>query len=161
MTLITSKGKFINNIENKSKQWLLAWGGVFAWCFFLFILSAQPHLRVPGDIPESDKVAHLLVYGVLGWLWGRAVKVSWPGGSALIVLFSVVVFTGIYGLSDEWHQSYIPGRSADLLDGVVDMCGGTLGGTAFLLWGRLRENSRERVSKEVSEQLRNPYDPAT
>jgi len=160
LTPITSKGKFINNIANKPKQWLSTWGSVCAWCLFLFILSAQPDLGIPGNIPESDKVVHLLVYGVLGWLWGRAVKGSWPGASALITLLSVVAFSGLYGSSDEWHQSYVPGRSADLLDAIVDVCGGTLGGAAFLWWGQFRESGGARVSHGVPEQLRDPYDPA-
>lgn len=130
------------------------------WCLVLFSLSAQPDLGVPGDIPESDRVAHLLAYGILGWLWGRAVRVSRPGASTLAVLLSAVVFTGMYGVSDEWHQSYVPGRSADWLDGLADVCGGALGGAAFLRWGRLGQKDREQGTVGDPRQLRDPYDPA-
>jgi VanZ family protein len=144
----------------KRLQWYSTWGSVIAWCLVLFFLSAQPDLRMPGEIPESDKAAHLLVYGILGWLWGRAVRVSRPGASTLAVLLSAVVFTGMYGLSDEGHQLYVVGRSADWLDVLTDACGGTLGGVVFLWRGRFGENDREQVTVGDPRQLRDPYDPA-
>ena len=141
-------------------QWLSAWGSVAVWCMLIFVLSAQSDLRIPGSIPESDKLAHLLVYGILGWLWARAVRVSRPEWVTLALLLSTVIFTGTYGLSDEWHQLHVPGRSADLWDALADVCGGSLGGIGFLFWLRLRENGRERVTAGGPEQLRDPYDPA-
>ncbi|MGH8008957.1 MAG: VanZ family protein, partial [Candidatus Binatia bacterium] len=73
---------------------------------------------------------------MLGWLWARAVKNSRPEWTTATVLFSALLFTGFYGLSDEWHQYYVPGRSADLRDVVADAVGGTLGGISYLLWLR-------------------------
>ncbi len=156
--MLRSKKNRFGSGGNKQRQWLSAWGGVFAWCLLLFVLSGQSGLRVPGGIPEADKVTHLLMYGILGWLWGRAIRVSWSELSTFPVLLSAIVFTGIYGLSDEWHQSFVPGRAADLLDAFADGCGGTLGGAAFLYWSRVRENGRERVSAAVLARLRNPND---
>lgn len=145
----------------KGTQWLLTWGYVVAWGAVIFTLSAQPDLKLPESLPSfSDKVAHFSVYGVLGWLWSRAVRINRPGWVTLTVLLSTFAFTGIYGLSDEWHQMYVHGRSAELLDALTDVCGGTLGGVGFLLWLRFREDIRTRTSGGVTELFRDPSDPA-
>jgi VanZ family protein len=78
----------------------------------------------------------------------------------LSVFLSTVVFTGAYGLSDEWHQMYVPGRSVSLLDALADVCGGTLGGASFRLWLWYWDNRRNRATTTLEEELRDPYDPA-
>src|SRR5512144_2688665 len=108
------------------------WGPVVAYCSLIFLLSAQRDLSPP-DFPSSDKVAHFLEYGVLGVLWIRAAKASWPSWTFLLLLVSTLLFTGLYGVTDEWHQLYVPGRSSDWHDAVADVCGGTIGGMGYLL----------------------------
>ena len=142
-------------------HWLTTWSYVIAWCAVIFILSAQSNLQLPDSLPaSSDKVAHFWLYGVLGWLWARAVRAGHPGWTAAAVVLSAVAFTGLYGLSDEWHQVYVPGRCADLYDALADVCGGTVGGAAFVLWLWFREEGRARAGARVLEQLRDPLDPA-
>jgi VanZ family protein len=38
----------------------------------------------------------------------------------------------LYGLSDEWHQSFVPGRTPDIVDIVTDAFGAAVG--LFLVW---------------------------
>lgn len=74
--------------------------------------------------PHQDKVHHMGAYfimGVLAWLCFRA-YLSKPW---LLSLCSIL-FCSLYGISDEWHQSFVPGRSADVLDWVADTVGATL-----------------------------------
>jgi VanZ family protein len=113
-------------------HWLWFWGPVFAYCALIFIGSAQHDLSPP-DFPSSDKVAHFLEYGVLGVLWTRAAKASWPHWTFRVLLVSTMLFTGFYGITDEGHQLYVPGRSSDWHDALADVCGGTIGGMAYLL----------------------------
>ena len=142
-------------------QWLTTWSYVIAWGAVIFILSAQANLQLPDSLPpSSDKVAHFWLYGVLGWLWARAVTARHPGWTTVAVVLSAVAFTGLYGLSDEWHQAYVPGRCADLYDALADVCGGTLGGVALLLWLWFREESRTPARERVPELFRDPFDPA-
>lgn len=149
-----------DSIFTKATQWLSTWGYVIAWGAVIFTLSAQPDLRLPTSLPSSsDKVAHFLVYGVLGWLGARAIRLRGPKWATLRVILSTLAFTGIYGLSDEWHQMYVHGRSADLHDALADVCGGTFGGVALLLWLRFREESRARASERDLAQLPDPFDP--
>jgi VanZ family protein len=144
----------------RRKRWLSTWGGVIGYCVLIFALSSQPDLTPPAPLPLSDKPAHLLEYGILGWLWARAVRASRPGWAALAVLLSTLIFTGSYGLSDEWHQYYVPGRFADLRDVLADAFGGTLGGVGYLLWlGPRGRGQGGRAAGRVPGPRRDRYDP--
>jgi VanZ family protein len=100
----------------------------------IFLMSAQSDLSLPALAgSESDKVAHVLEFGVLGILWARAAKTSWPHWPFLLVLASIGLFTGLYGVTDELHQLYVPRRFSDWHDALADLCGGTLGGMGYLI----------------------------
>ena len=116
-------------------RWL--WGLVLAYCVLIFVGSAQHDLSPP-DFPSSDKVAHFLEYGVLGMLWARAAQASWLHWTFRVLLMSTMLFTGLYGLTDEGHQFYVPGRFSDWHDALADVCGGTIGGFGYLLTFRWR-----------------------
>jgi len=112
---------------------LKAWGPAAGWAAVLFSLSAVPDVGVGYSIPISDKLAHFCLYAVLGTTlaWGRSRA---PGAAAHVLL---VAAGAIYGLSDEWHQMYVPGRTFDLLDWAADVAGVVFGyGTTVLLLGR-------------------------
>ena len=72
------------------------------------------------------------------------------------MLASTILFTGLYGVTDEWHQLYVPGRFADWHDALADLCGGTLGGMGYLFAAqvflrRTRVDSTSVVSGYVKE----------
>ncbi len=123
-------------------RWLLTWGLVVGYCLLIFAVSAQTTLTAPGG---SDKVAHMVEYSVLGFLWARAARATWSTWTWRAVLISTIIFTGMYGAGDELHQSYVPGRFSAVSDVVADLCGGTLGGIIYLRWimayGKWRELS--------------------
>lgn len=112
-------------------RWLLTWGLVVGYCLLIFAVSAQTTLTAPGG---SDKVAHMVEYSVLGFLWARAARATWSTWTWRAVLISTSVFTGIYGACDEVHQFYVPGRFSSVYDALADICGGTLGGISYLSW---------------------------
>ncbi|MBI3801091.1 MAG: VanZ family protein [Deltaproteobacteria bacterium] len=150
-----------DSIFTRATQWCSTWGYVIAWGAVIFTLSAQSDLSLPPALPpSSDKVAHFLVYGVLGWLWARAIRLRCPQWATMLVLLSTLAFTGLYGLSDEWHQMYVPGRSPDLYDALADLCGGTVGGAALLLWLRFREGTGAGARERDLARLPDPFDPA-
>lgn len=120
--------------QHGGRHVLWPWGPVVGYCALIFLVSAQSDLSLPAKAgSDSDKVAHVLEYGVLGILWARAVKVSWPHWTFLLVLASISLFTGLYGVIDEWHQLSVPGRFSDWHDALADLCGGTLGGMRYLI----------------------------
>jgi VanZ family protein len=96
------------------------------WVGLLYYLSAQPSLDVPLLFPGQDKVLHLLVYAVLGFLilgGMRPAEAGYRRGNRLAAFLLVV----LYGILDEYHQSFVPGRIADPLDVLADAVGGLIG----------------------------------
>ena len=84
----------------------------------LFTLSSIPTLPLPRIIRYEDLILHAIAYGVLYMLASQA----FPRTSAWMILLFVVV----YGLSDEIHQWFVPGRVCDPLDFAADCAGGTI-----------------------------------
>ena len=125
---------------------LLAWSAVMSYCGLLYYLSDQPRLRLPQVVLSSDTLAHVAAYAVLGWLWTVALRETWEGCSSLAVMFFTLLFTLGYGLSDEWHQSFVPGRVSSAADVVADVIGGGLGAGSFFLWTRRRAGEEARPS---------------
>jgi len=121
--------------------WLSTWGVLIGYCAVIFYLSSRSDLVIPNILVGGDKMAHFLEYGVLGWLWGRAVRITWPAWPTLTVLLSTAAFVGAFGLSDEWHQLYVPRRNSDLSDVLADICGGMFSTSCFLLWRWLRNKA--------------------
>lgn len=98
------------------------------------MLSAQPALP---DVGVSDKQAHGLTYGLLAALILRALAAArWSGVSRVHAWWSALAAT-LYGVSDEWHQSFVPGRSSDVRDVVADATGATIAVVVIWLWSIL------------------------
>jgi len=98
------------------------WGPVALYLVFLTTLSGQSTLP---DLDLNDKILHVGGYTVLGILVLRA----FHGGfqpPRLRPTLGAVVFTAGYGLIDELHQSFVPGRSASGWDVAADLTGAAL-----------------------------------
>jgi VanZ family protein len=123
---------------------LRTWGPAAAWAAVLFLLSAVPDLRVGTGIPFGDKLGHLTLYAVLGLAlaWGRwRAQVPIPH----ILLLAI---GALYGMTDEVHQMFVPGRQPDFADWVADVIGLAIGyGTALTLTGRTRNGQSRTEAK--------------
>jgi VanZ family protein len=107
------------------KRFLSLWLPVFVWAGFIFFLSSVPHLRILQswwDYPLR-KFGHAAVYGILARLIARALTGStfWPWKK--IFAWSLVL-TFLYAVTDEYHQSFVPGRVAAAHDVAIDTVGG-------------------------------------
>lgn len=99
----------------------------------IFFLSHQPGDALPlPALPGLDKLLHLIVYGLLAAsliaACSPAVRHSRPG----LVAIGTVLWCLVYGISDEFHQSFIPGRCVSVLDIVADTFGATLVAVGWL-----------------------------
>jgi len=102
----------------------------------IFFFSHQPGdtLHLP-SIPGIDKIAHMMTYGLLA-LTGLLFFGSANPAGLLNVALKTVLFCLLYGMSDEFHQSFIPGRSVSVFDLLADLAGALIMCT---IWLRSRE----------------------
>ena len=96
----------------------------------VFNASGQSAVAAP-DIVSIDKVGHFGVFGLLGVLIARTQSSRrwWLGW----------VLASIYGIIDEWHQSFKPGRSVEFADWIADTMGAALAVTLYARWTFFRE----------------------
>jgi hypothetical protein len=89
----------------------------------IFALSAQPDLNsgLGGWDTVLRKLAHAFAFGLLWWLWLRALERPWLA----------VAITLAYAASDEWHQTFVRGRAGSPRDVLIDAAGV---GLAAALW---------------------------
>jgi len=108
------------------------WGAALLLLAYMGTVFALSHTSRP-PVPEflqglSDKVLHAVEYAPLAFLWGRVCGGS-PGRRALLGWAAA----GLFGLTDEFHQAFVPGRESSLLDWAADLAGAAAG-AAVLAW---------------------------
>jgi VanZ family protein len=132
---------------------LSLWLPVALYMAGIFLLSADSSPPAPALV--SDKLLHLLAYFGLALLVGRAVHGGLPARlSGRGVLLTLVVTVG-YGVTDELHQIFVPGRSPELYDVAADAAGAAVGLAACWVWGIIRapkarfppSNSARRIGR--------------
>ncbi len=105
-------------------RWLRDFLPLVIWMAVIFTFSAQSTLvKIESEAGEKFvyKMAHMLAYAGLAWLWWRALaphrQVRWPD---LLLAFGLTV---LYGVSDEIHQRFVPGRHGQPADVFFDAAG--------------------------------------
>ncbi|MBL9189386.1 MAG: VanZ family protein [Opitutaceae bacterium] len=98
----------------------------------IFYASSRSHVPAPGLTRVDDKIGHFAAYGLLASLLCRALGGSWRGALIALLLASA------YGASDEWHQSFVPGRHSDIADWVADTLGAAVAVVLYAGFGRYR-----------------------
>lgn len=101
------------------------WGG------FLFLLTSWPNPPAveAGGFP-LDKLTHFVLYGVEAFLIDRAFPRK---GRPELALRRVLAITGamaLWGMLDEAHQEWIPGRGMESGDLLADVSGAVGGAVA-------------------------------
>ena len=105
------------------RSWRLALSGAtLAWMGLIFYLSSLSQDEVPTASwlgAWQSYLGHIFLYGVLAaltelslWGWNSGYQIRW-------VLIAAVAAT-LYGVSDEFHQSFVAGRTATIKDVLVD-----------------------------------------
>jgi len=88
----------------------------------IFLLSSRnyPSVNLSHGL---DKVVHLSLYSGFGYLVLRALRRTYQPRQAKLLCLMIVF---LYGITDEFHQSFVPGRSFEVLDMASDGLGGVL-----------------------------------
>lgn len=118
-------------IAVRIKEGLLSWIIAIGYMGLIFYLSGQsaPLYRV---ILPSDKLMHFLEFMLLALLLLRALSKTSPGKAPAVLGITAFVIACLYAASDEFHQSFVPGRNADARDWLADSFGAALGSLAIL-----------------------------
>ena len=103
----------------------------------IFFLSHQPgELFTPYAFHWADKLAHLIVYAVLCMTAIYAFPGRYRRSAKGMVIAVSIVFCLVYGVSDEFHQSFIPGRYPSMSDVAADVIGASLACMVWLWWSK-------------------------
>ena len=120
--------------EHVSRRAIPAWivfGAPIAVMAGIFLLSSRSHLPdLDGGRDIQSIVGHFVVYAALGG--SLAVLLRSLGWSPLRALLVAIVLATLYGVTDEFHQSFVPNRSTDPKDVLVDLLGATAGALAAM-----------------------------
>ena len=96
----------------------------------------------PSTISYYD--VHLAAYAGLGLLTARALARGSIAHAGARVVAGAVVISSIYGVTDEYHQLFVPGRNFDVLDIAADAIGSIIGASAPWAWGIIRRRFETR-----------------
>lgn len=147
----------------KYMKQIISWALVLIWMGLIFYMSAQPGNesqnmskgvvevviqaveRVAPRVAEQldirnlhhliRKSAHFFVYLVLGLVVMNALNVSGIQGRRGIILSLTICI--LYAISDEVHQLFVPGRSGEVMDVIIDSLGSSAGIATYLTFGKL------------------------
>ncbi len=124
---------------NFNKKTFLNYFLLIFWMGLIFYLSSQPDLK-SGFESQTDfilrKMAHIAEYGILTFLAWRTLSYSketeFPEGNSVSgmrgVLIYAIIFSILYAISDEYHQSFVAGRVGSPVDVLIDSMGIVISG---------------------------------
>ena len=125
----------------RSRLWV--WGPAWAAMALIFALSAVSYLP-PAARAVDDRFWHALGYGLLSVLVLRALTAArWQAVTGRTALLAAALAT-LYGVTDELHQWFVPGRTAQWSDLVADATGAAVACGALWVW-------RSRVAREPAD----------
>lgn len=148
---------------------ILAWGLVALWCGFIFFMSAHTGndldngsgfvaaikkqiqmLLTPLFGPDTDiasVLGHFCEYVVLGMLLAHALH--WPLAQGTLFICALALGS-LYGMTDELHQIFVPGRVCDVADWITDTLGCATGIGGYLALRSRRK--RKRLSNAAKQE---------
>lgn len=128
--------KHLHKVEGAISSKIMAYLPAILWALVILYLSTGPGVNLPsswGDIFQLDKLAHLVVYGILTalFLWGKLKK---EGSNNLVQsdwLIAILV-SSFYGIGMEILQyAFFPNRYFEYLDIFANIIGSFLGVLIF------------------------------
>jgi len=113
------------------------WTPVYLYLILIFYFSSQPVIPASSFLAEKfylrPYLQHVLIYAGLALTIYRAANYS-NNNSNFLVIFS----TTLYGLTDEIHQYFVPGRTFEFLDIGMDFLGAILALIIIGLYKKIR-----------------------
>jgi VanZ family protein len=118
-------------------HWLWVWGPAVAQMAAIFALSSMSGVPdLPGGL--SNYTGHFIGYGLLGTLLLRGFAGARWAAVSPSSGWRAVVLASAYGVTDEVHQAFVPGRTSSVEDWAADTIGAVTGIVLVLLVARVR-----------------------
>ena len=112
---------------------------LIGWMALIFLFSHQPQLpQMPSGWADLilKKAMHATAYGILMGLWWQSLRpqrepefspdtksLQTKAQTGIKTLVMALLFTLLYAITDEWHQTFIPGRHGQFADVLIDFSG--------------------------------------
>jgi VanZ family protein len=109
--------------EHRKAAWFLT----IVYMGMIFFFSSMSKLPQPDVGYDITTLEHIAEYAVLGFLLSTAMRVEKKK------VFAVVMIAALYGVTDEIHQFFVPGRVASIYDTTADLIGSAIGAFSVLL----------------------------
>ncbi len=104
-------------------KFLKLWSPVIFWAVFIFYLSAIPDLKTGFEFDFIiRKISHVVEYLILTFLLYRAFTGSFHISTCRLFIYPAGL-SFLYAISDELHQSFVPGRNCSFQDILIDSAG--------------------------------------
>jgi len=117
---------------------------ILAIMLLLFFASGHTSEELPDfQLIGLDKFAHFCYFGLLATHVARTAQSF--SKKRLIAFSAAVLLTFIYGASDEYHQSFIPGRSVGWDDIIADTSGALFAAFLYVYWPRYQAIMETKV----------------
>jgi VanZ family protein len=97
----------------------------------IFYFSSLAGAKIPVLFAFQDLLSHLIIYGILGYLFARALKKSFAKLDSRSIIYMAVILGFLYGVSDEFHQLFVPQRCVSGLDLFFDGVGSLIGSLIY------------------------------
>lgn len=123
-------------VLKKAPYWIPA----IAYMALIFCLSSFPSPEITRSFPIylKLKMIHMIEYGILYYLYRFAI-IKTTRVSAAEAVIMCLSMTFLYGLTDEFHQVFVPTRSASLMDATANLVGALMvQGGIYVRSGRRR-----------------------
>lgn len=132
-------------VQNK----YVSYAAPIIWMILIYFLSSRS--TFPVHFSESgyeyfSSLLHIFLYIVLTFLIANALttaKVKFKHA-----LLNALIIAMLFGILDEWHQAFVPGREARLSDWVLDVVGCLVAGNLFWLRVNIKENKENKLLGE-------------
>ena len=127
----------------KSLITILKWIPAFIIFAISFYLSSQSTIQEMPVFPHADKLVHFVCFGGLAFWVAFGCNLS-ENKKIKILLPTIIV--SIYGIIDEIHQSFTPGRSSTISDWIADTLGALFGSFVFYLVVKIITKNKDKKS---------------
>ena len=122
----------------------ICWMGLI---FYLSSLSGQ-EVSQPFHLKPIPLIGHVVLFSGLAAFLQLAIR-GWTLGVNLCWVIAVAMFSSLFGISDEYHQSFVSGRNASVAHALIDSISATVTATSMWILGRfalLESPKRRRIN---------------